>query len=174
MKDIVKEQARIRALKDEMSAQIESLWAESRTWDEPIHDKKQQISDLRTKISALKGDSKAEDDQFHIDGSRDKQGNTFLMVATQNNDVKMVKICFQFQVKPNVTNPEGFTVMLLAYIFKLNDMAVLIAKHGGTHPTQQMEVRKGVVTTACKKSLENNVNWYTTLCIAEQVRLCIL
>lgn len=171
MRHIEKEEKpKIRKLKGEIPARIEALQVESRQWDEPILVKNQQISDLRAKISELKGDGEGEDDQFHIDGSRDEHGHTFLMVAAQNNDIETATLCFNLRAGPNVTSPEGFTAMLFAYVFKLTEMVDLIAQNGGTYPKQQSEVWKGVVSSGTRKS-ENRVDWDSTLRIAEQAAI---
>jgi hypothetical protein len=168
MKEIEKEQERIQKLKDSIPARIEDEQAESLKWGEEILDKQQQISDLRTKISKLKGGGE-EDDQFHIDASRDQHGNTFLMVAAQNNDIETARLCFHLKADPNVRSREGFTAMSFAFVFKLHEMVSLLVENGGTYPRQQMEVWKDVMSAGTKS--ENSVDWDTTLRIAEQAAI---
>lgn len=60
--------------------------------------------------------------------------------------------------------------MLFAHIFKFNEMFALIAQNGGTHPRQQMQVWKDIMS-ANTEEFENSVDWDTTLRIAEQAAI---
>lgn len=118
MKQIEKERKRIQTQLDEIPARIESLKLESLRWDEPIHVKQREMSNLRAKISSLKGDGTLEDENFHIDNSRDERGQSFLMVATQNNDIETARLCFSLKANPDVTSPEGFTGASVETLFR--------------------------------------------------------
>lgn len=163
-------QERIKDLKKQIPDRIKCLEAESLKWDAPIAAKKQQISELRTKISELTVRWEAKDDKFHIDESRDEQGHTFLMVSAMNNDIETARLCFELKANPNAKSSGGLTAMTFAFFFKFVSMVDLIAQNGGTYPNQQVEVWKPILSAGRTKS-ESVVNWDTALRISDQAAI---
>lgn len=93
--------------------------------DTPIREKKGELKGLRSMISSLK-DGSQEDQTFHIDGTRDSRGHTFLMVATQNQDVITAELCFQLLADPMVKNSDGHTAVDYAHFFSFEGITELI------------------------------------------------
>ena len=93
--------------------------------DAPIVEKKDELKGLRSMIASLK-DGSEEDPTFHIDGTRDSRGHTFLMVATQNQDVITAELCFQLHADPMVKNPDGHTAVDYAHFFSFEGINELI------------------------------------------------
>lgn len=93
--------------------------------DAPIRERKDELKGLRSMIASLK-DGSEEDPTFHIDGTRDSRGHTFLMVATQNQDVITAELCFQLHADPMVKNPDGHTAVDYAHFFSFEGITELI------------------------------------------------
>ena len=97
--------------------------------DGPLMRKTNDLKELRSKIAIIKGTEpheKVEDGDFHIDGSRDSRGHTFLMIAAQNQDFATAKLCFELQADPNVTNSEGFMAIEYSHFFSFESITDLI------------------------------------------------
>jgi len=101
--------------------------------DAPIRERKDELKGLRSIIASLK-DGSEEDPTFHIDGTRDSRGHTFLMVATQNQDVITAELCFQLHADPMAKNPDGHTAVDYAHFFSFEGITELILQNGGIIP----------------------------------------
>lgn len=94
--------------------------------DDPIAKKKKDLKELRDRITSMKGDGLQEDPNFHIDGSRDPRGHTFLMLAAQNEDIITASLCFELNANSMVTNSEGFMAIDYSHFFSFDSITELI------------------------------------------------
>ena len=92
-----------------------------------ISQKKEQLRNLRTDIAAIKGDDE-EDDNFHIDRTRDSRGFTILIIAAMNNDLLTAQVCFDLGADPFVQGPDDLIATEYSYFFEYEDMTDLIIK----------------------------------------------
>ena len=92
----------------------------------PIVKLRKDLKELRDRIASVKGGGLQEDPNFHIDGSRDSRGHTFLMLATQNEDITTASLCFQLNANPMVTNKEGFMAIDYSHFFSFDNITELI------------------------------------------------
>lgn len=91
-----------------------------------IQKKSIELDKLRLSISDIKKTGEQEDPNFHIDGSRDERGHSFLMMAAQNNDAQTVRTCLKIGAKPMVTNGEGLSAIDYSFRFNFEEVTDLM------------------------------------------------
>ena len=127
-KESKKAHAKVVRMKQQIEEAMQRINDQNRplfALDAPIIEKKNELKGLRSMIASLK-DGSQEDPNFHIDGTRDSRGHTFLMVATQNQDVITAQLCFQLHADPMVKNSDGHTAVDYAYFFSFEGITELI------------------------------------------------
>jgi len=92
----------------------------------PMVKLRKDLKELRDRIASVKGGGLHEDPNFHIDGTRDSRGHTFLMLAAQNQDVITASLCFQLQADPMASNKEGFMAIDYSHFFSFDNITELI------------------------------------------------
>jgi hypothetical protein len=99
-----------------------------------IGDASNRLQELRATISSVKGDGIEEDNNCHIDRSRDERGFSFLMIVAQNKDVLTAKTCFEWGADPNATSAGGYPAILFSLFLDHIEMIELMDANGGNLP----------------------------------------
>ena len=128
------------------------------------------LQKLRADIVAVKGKGKNEDDNFHIDKSRDDRGFTFLMIAAQNDDFLTAKTCLQLGADPHAWSPEGLTAADFSYFFEYKHVTDLILSNGGSLPPKQSEAWT-CLRSMTPQSADSAKSWDDALKVAESAAL---
>jgi len=136
----------------------------------PIVMKMNQLQKLREDISYVKGKGTKEDDNFHIDRSRDDRGFTFLMIAAQNNDFLTAKTCFELGADAYAKSPEGLTAIDFSFFFEHKRVTNLILQKGGRLPQKQSEAWNSLQMMA-PQSADSSRSWDDALKVAESAVL---
>jgi len=128
-----------------------------------------EIDEVRTQISATKGQGQREDPLFDINSSRDAFENTFLIVAAQRNDFKTAEICFQLGASPNEANVDGLSAMLFAEYFSYTEMISLLSRHGASSRKLTFQ---GLLDAPHRGIGDaNSIDWESQLRISEQAAI---
>ena len=128
--------------------------------------KRKLVEKKRDEIVLMKQTGEEEEARFDINGSRDERGQTFLMIAVQNNDLDTARLCFQLGANPDVKCSAGLTAMDFAKYFSLHEMAALIAQNGGATTIDQTWSALDSATKAL-----HPIDWETQLQIAERAAI---
>lgn len=149
-----------------LKASIDDLLGKAKKTESVYRVKLNLVEKKRDEIAMIKKTGEAEDARFDINGTRDEHGNTFLMVATQNNDLATARLLFQLGASPNAKGAAGLTAMDLARYFSIDEMADLIAQNGGS---ENSNATWSVLATKAKAL--HPIDWETQLQIAERAAI---
>lgn len=109
------------------NARSESQIESKREYNIALVRKKKVLGGLRSDMGSM------EDEEFHIDGSRDERNHTFLMVAAQNNDYLTAKLCLELGANPLI-EVDGVSAAHYSYFFSFDRVTDVIVRHGGVIP----------------------------------------
>lgn len=91
-----------------------------------IPQKIDELSQIRLDIESIKGN--VEDEDFHIDRTKDTRGFTILMIAAQSNDFFTTKVCFDLGADAFVKGPDNVTAIQYSSFFGFKEVTDLITK----------------------------------------------
>ena len=92
-----------------------------------IPQKIDEFSQIRLDIQSIKGND-VEDEDFHIDRTKDTRGFTILMIAAQSNDFFTTKVCFDLGADAFVKGLDNVTAIQYSSFFGFKEVTDLIIK----------------------------------------------
>jgi len=158
-----------------------------------IPQKIDELSQIRLDIQSIK-EIGVEDEDFHIDRTKDTRGFTILMIAAQSNDFFTAKVCFDLGADAFVKGPDNVTAIQYSSFFGFKEVTDLITKvrthsimpivlfvqtitnifyslqNGGRIPKKQSEAWDNLHSMT-PKSADLSQNWDDTLRVSETAAL---
>lgn len=105
--------------------------ADEKDLEPKIQMKTEELNQLRRDISQIKGNRQEEDPDFSIDlHTINDSGDTILIFAAQNNDIKTCEICIKIGATPTIMNEDGLSAIDYSHRFNFEEVTDLLLQVG--------------------------------------------
>ena len=105
--------------------------ADEKDLEPKIQMKTEELNQLRRDISQIKGNRQEEDPDFNIDlHTINVFGDTILIFAAQNNDIKTCEMCIKIGATPTIMNEDGLSAIDYSHRFNFEEVTDLLLQVG--------------------------------------------